>query len=47
MSDDFMQKEFELDRDSAFLLGELVKLKYPWDVAKRLFPDLDGVELGG
>ena len=47
MSDDFMEKEFEPDRDGAFLVGELVKLKYPWDVAKRLFPDLDRVELGG
>ena len=45
MSDDFMEEEFERDRNEAFRLRELVEARLPWDVVKRQFQDLDRVEL--
>ena len=45
MSDDFMEEEFERDRDRTFRLRELVELKCPWDVVRAQFPDLARVEL--
>ena len=45
MSDDFMEHEFERDRNKAFRLRELVELKCPWDVVRAQFPDLTRVEL--
>ena len=45
MSDDFMDEEFERDRNRTFRLRELVELKCPWDVVRAHFPDLARVEL--
>lgn len=45
MSDDFMEEEFEYDRNEAFRLNELVEARCPWDAVKMQFPDLDRVEL--
>jgi len=45
MSDDFMEEEFERDRNRTFRLSELVELKCPWDVVRAQFPDLARVEL--
>ena len=45
MSDDFMEEEFERDRNRAFRLSELVDLKCPWDVVRSQFHDLSRVEL--
>ena len=45
MSDDFMEDEFERDRNRTFRLRELVEARCPWDVVKRQFLDLDRVEL--
>ena len=45
MSDDFMEEEFERDRNRTFRLRDLVELKCPWDVVRAQFPDLTRVEL--
>lgn len=45
MSDDFMEEEFERDRNMTFRLVELVELKRPWNVVRAQFPDLSRVEL--
>lgn len=45
MSDDFMEEEFERDRNRTFRLYELIELKCPWNVVRSQFPDLSRVEL--
>ena len=45
MSDDFMEEEFERDRNRAFQFRALMEQECPWDVISREFPDVVRVEL--
>ena len=45
MSDDFMEEEFERDRNRAFQLRELMEQECPWDIINRAFPDVVRGEL--
>lgn len=44
MSDDFMEEEFERDRNEAFRLSELVEARCPWDVVCQMWEN-DGLHL--